>query len=90
MQPQAYTGELIATDQQRADRMSNIADLRFESKSGARKVWPLTGGVHPPENKFNSPPERLFADIAPLPKQSGTLPLSQHAGAPAEPVVQGG
>lgn len=51
------------------------------------RVWPLTGGVHPPENKFQSTGTAIRK--APLPKRL-TLPLSQHAGSPSEPVVQVG
>ncbi|MEM8594114.1 MAG: electron transport complex subunit RsxC [Pseudomonadota bacterium] len=45
-----------------------------------RKVWPLPGGVHPPENKAQS----LQHPIKPmsLPAQL-VFPLSQHIGAPA-------
>ncbi|KAA1173731.1 electron transport complex subunit RsxC [Marinobacter salinexigens] len=51
------------------------------------QLWDFTGGIHPAENKQQSTtrgirtatmPERLF------------LPLQQHIGAPAEPVVQVG
>ena len=49
-----------------------------------RKIWPLTGGVHPPENKHQST-DRPIAPV-PLPKVL-ILSLSQHAGTPAEPVV---
>ena len=51
------------------------------------RVWPLTGGVHPPENKHQS--TSLPIKRAPLPERL-ILPLSQHAGSPAEPVVQAG
>ena len=44
------------------------------------------GGVHPPENKFaeHSAIERLD------PPETVSIPLSQHLGAPAKPVVQKG
>ena len=47
------------------------------------KTFPL-GGVHPDENKFsaNKPIEALSA-----PKQVA-IPISQHIGAPAKPVVE--
>jgi len=49
-----------------------------------RKIWPLTGGVHPAENKHQS----TGRPIAPVPlPEVLVLPLSQHAGTPAEPVV---
>ncbi len=49
-----------------------------------RKIWDIHGGVHPPENKTQSN-ARPIASIA-LPRTL-TLPLNQHIGAPAEPVV---
>ena len=51
------------------------------------RVWPLAGGVHPPENKHQS--TGLPIKPAPLPERL-ILPLSQHAGSPADPVVQAG
>ena len=56
-------------------------------KEVSARVWPLTGGVHPPENKHQS--TSLPIKSAPLPERL-VLPLSQHAGSPAEPVVQAG
>jgi H+/Na+-translocating ferredoxin:NAD+ oxidoreductase subunit C len=52
-----------------------------------RKVFDFHGGIHPPENKTQSlgGPIRCAA----LPPQL-TLPLSQHIGAPADPVVSVG
>jgi electron transport complex protein RnfC len=49
-----------------------------------RKIWDFHGGVHPPENKHQS----LGKPIQPvaIPPEL-TLPLNQHIGAPAEPVV---
>jgi electron transport complex protein RnfC len=44
------------------------------------------GGVHPPENKFSA--EAAIETLA-LPKQV-SVPLSQHLGAPATPVVNKG
>ncbi len=52
-----------------------------------RKIWDIHGGIHPPENKTQSMQRPL--EKAPLPKQV-VLPLSQHIGAPAEPVVKVG
>lgn len=49
-----------------------------------RKTWPLTGGIHPPENKHQSTQQPI--KIAALPDKV-VLPLSQHIGAPAEPIV---
>ncbi|MEP5764993.1 MAG: electron transport complex subunit RsxC [Halieaceae bacterium] len=52
-----------------------------------RKIWDFHGGVHPAENKLQS----LQCDIssAGIPPQL-TFPLSQHIGAPAEPIVEVG
>ena len=44
------------------------------------------GGVHPPENKLSAQGEII---TLPLPEQV-TIPLSQHIGAPAVPVVRQG
>lgn len=44
------------------------------------------GGIHPEENKITA---ENATNIAPLPKQA-ILPLSQHIGAPAKPVVKKG
>ncbi|WP_347331261.1 electron transport complex subunit RsxC [Marinimicrobium locisalis] len=48
------------------------------------KVWDIPGGVHPPENKAQS--LQLPLGKAPLPPNL-TLPLNQHIGKPAKPVV---
>jgi electron transport complex protein RnfC len=52
-----------------------------------RKIWDFHGGIHPPENKHQS----MHAPIgdAGIPPQL-ILPLSQHSGAPADPVVKVG
>lgn len=52
-----------------------------------RKIWDIHGGVHPPENKHQSLRDPL-ATIA-LPNIL-VLPLNQHIGNPATPVVQVG
>ncbi|MGB1270658.1 MAG: electron transport complex subunit RsxC [Endozoicomonas sp.] len=52
--------------------------------SSERQIWPLTGGVHPEENKHQSTGRPIAK--GPLPKQL-ILPLAQHAGSPADPVV---
>lgn len=44
------------------------------------------GGVHPEENKLSA---RRKIQVVPLPKQA-IIPLSQHLGAPAVPVVEKG
>jgi len=47
-------------------------------------VWDIPGGIHPPERKHLS--NRTSIQLAPLPKRL-VLPLNQHIGAPAEPLV---
>jgi electron transport complex protein RnfC len=49
------------------------------------KTFPV-GGVHPPENKLTA---GIQIQVLPLP-QSVIIPLSQHIGAPASPVVSKG
>jgi electron transport complex protein RnfC len=44
------------------------------------------GGIHPPENKFSA--EKKIEDL-PVPSQV-VIPISQHIGAPATPVVKKG
>lgn len=44
------------------------------------------GGVHPPENKFSA---EAAIEALPLPKQV-SVPIGQHLGAPATPVVKRG
>lgn len=68
--------------------MSNSTNIISSDKvNGPRKVWPITGGVHPQENKQQST-RTPVADIA-IPEQL-VFALSQHAGSPAEPVVKVG
>ncbi len=52
-----------------------------------RTHFAFHGGVHPPENKKQS--TGLAIQIAPVP-ETLVIPLSQHIGAPAEPVVRVG
>ena len=52
-----------------------------------RKVFDFHGGIHPPENKHQS--LRLPIESAGIPAEL-TLPLSQHIGAPAVPIVEVG
>ncbi len=50
-----------------------------------RRTWDFHGGIHPPENKHQSLQSAIQpAGIPPL----LTFPLSQHIGAPAEPIVE--
>lgn len=49
-----------------------------------RKTFALTGGVHPPENKLQS--LQLGIGELPLP-DTVVIPLQQHIGAPAKPLV---
>ncbi|WP_028302818.1 electron transport complex subunit RsxC [Oceanospirillum maris] len=51
------------------------------------RLWDFHGGIHPEENKQQSVQQALVK--APLPKQV-VLPLQQHIGAPAEPLVSVG
>lgn len=48
------------------------------------RVYPIPGGVHPPENKHQSLQRPIT--FAGIPKQL-VLPLSMHIGAPAKPIV---
>jgi len=50
-----------------------------------RRLWKFNGGVHPPQHKTES--TQLAIAPAILPGQL-TLPLHQHIGEPAEPLVQ--
>ncbi|MGB5326090.1 MAG: electron transport complex subunit RsxC [Pseudomonadales bacterium] len=52
-----------------------------------RKIWDIHGGIHPPENKSQSLGERIRP--AGLPQEL-VLPVSQHIGAPAVPIVSVG
>ena len=49
------------------------------------KTFPK-GGVHPPENKISA---GIPTEILPVPEQV-IIPINQHLGAPAEPVVEKG
>ncbi|RYZ96440.1 MAG: electron transport complex subunit RsxC, partial [Moraxellaceae bacterium] len=49
------------------------------------KLWDIPGGIHPPQNKFQS--TQLPLSKAPLPSQL-IIPLNQHIGAPAKPIVK--
>jgi electron transport complex protein RnfC len=51
------------------------------------KVWELPGGIHPPENKVQS--LQLPLGNIPLPPTL-VIPLNQHMGTPAQPIVQVG
>lgn len=51
------------------------------------KVWELPGGIHPPENKTQS--LQLPLGEIPLPPVM-VIPLNQHMGTPAQPVVKVG
>ncbi|RYY04314.1 MAG: electron transport complex subunit RsxC [Gammaproteobacteria bacterium] len=51
------------------------------------KVWEIPGGIHPPENKTQS--TQLPLGSLPIPPQL-IIPLNQHIGAPAKPVVRVG
>lgn len=52
-----------------------------------RKIWDIHGGVHPPENKLQS----VGIPIGRIPLAPElVIPLSQHIGAPAQPLVKVG
>jgi electron transport complex protein RnfC len=51
------------------------------------RIWDIPGGIHPPQNKSQSTSRGL--ERVPLPSQL-VLPLLQHIGTRAEPVVQVG
>lgn len=53
----------------------------------SRELFRFKGGVHPPEHKAESNARPIHA--APLPKQL-VIPLRQHIGNPAKPVVEVG
>ncbi|MBM7060485.1 electron transport complex subunit RsxC [Pseudomonas sp. UL073] len=53
----------------------------------AMQLWAMPGGIHPPINKRQS--TALPLQRPPLPRRL-VLPLNQHIGAPAEPLVQVG
>ncbi|WP_461536263.1 electron transport complex subunit RsxC [Spongorhabdus nitratireducens] len=53
----------------------------------SRQIHAFPGGVHPPENKDQSSHNPIA--LPPLPAEL-TLPLNQHSGAPAKPVVSVG
>jgi len=52
-----------------------------------RKIWDFHGGVHPPENKTQSN-YTAIGDVR-LPEEL-VVPLNQHIGAEAAPVVEVG
>lgn len=49
-----------------------------------RKIWDIHGGIHPQENKQQS--NQQAVSFAGIPDEL-VLPLSQHIGAPASPIV---
>ena len=53
----------------------------------SRKLFTFKGGVHPPEHKAESNSQPVHA--APLPEKL-VIPLRQHIGNPARPVVSVG
>lgn len=50
-----------------------------------RRLWKFHGGIHPPQNKHQSVQQAIRK--LPLPERL-ILPLQQHIGAPAEPIVE--
>jgi len=55
--------------------------------SDRQRLWDFHGGIHPPSCKAQS--TRTPIQRAPLPRRL-VLPLSQHVGSPAEPLVEVG
>lgn len=53
----------------------------------SRRIWDIPGGVHPPENKVQSSGAPIRP--APIPERL-YIPLQQHIGAPAKPIVNVG
>ena len=51
------------------------------------KIWEFPGGIYPPENKIQS--TQLPLGSLPIPPQL-IIPLNQHIGSPAKPVIQVG
>jgi electron transport complex protein RnfC len=67
--------------------LRDISQRLLRKPGWQRKRHGFNGGIHPPINKAQSLREQIL--IAPVPKQL-VLPLSQHIGKPALPVVQAG
>lgn len=53
----------------------------------SRRIWDIPGGIHPPENKKQSSGVSIRAAAIP---ERVYIPLQQHIGAPAKPIVQVG
>lgn len=69
-----------------SSRSAATAEAEHTQKGqGAPRVFDFHGGIHPPEHKALSNRAPLVA--APLPREV-VLPLSQHIGAPAQPLVE--
>ncbi|MDH2421601.1 electron transport complex subunit RsxC [Cobetia amphilecti] len=69
-----------------SSRSSATAEAEHTQKGqGTPRVFDFHGGIHPPEHKALSNRAPLVA--APLPREV-VLPLSQHIGAPAQPLVE--
>ncbi|AZV30922.1 electron transport complex subunit RsxC [Cobetia sp. ICG0124] len=64
---------------------SVVAQVHGDVRDSAPRVFDFHGGIHPPEHKALSNRAPLVA--APLPHEV-VLPLSQHIGAPAQPLVE--
>ncbi|MFP5302200.1 electron transport complex subunit RsxC [Cobetia sp. SIMBA_158] len=69
-----------------SSRSSATTEAEHTQKGqAAPRVFDFHGGIHPPEHKALSNRAPLVA--APLPREV-VLPLSQHIGAPAQPLVE--
>ncbi|MFK4015748.1 electron transport complex subunit RsxC [Cobetia marina] len=64
---------------------TSTAAPRATGSDSAPRIFDFHGGIHPPEHKALSNRAPLVA--APLPHEV-VLPLSQHIGAPAQPLVE--
>lgn len=53
----------------------------------SRRIWDIPGGIHPPENKQQSSGNAIRKAAVPT---RLTVPVQQHIGAPAKPLVQVG
>ncbi len=64
-----------------------VASTEGGKRRRGMKLWSFHGGIHPPGHKRESTTRPL--ESAPLPKEL-VLPMLQHLGAPADPVVKVG
>ncbi len=71
-----------------ATRSPSTSDVLIPARQvAAQQLWPIPGGVHPPANKQQALGESICTP--PLPELL-VVPLQQHIGNPATPVVEVG